>query len=48
MHIVHLAVGVDVVTSVVMDVVDLNLATLKGLWENYREWCEDGGLSDVS
>ena len=52
MHITHLALGVDALSSVMLDVVDhptLVAETTKQkkldvLWENYREWCEGGRL----
>jgi predicted RNase H-like nuclease len=52
MHITHLALGVDTLSSVMLDVVDhptLVAGTTKQrkldvLWENYREWCEGGRL----
>lgn len=43
MHIVHLAVAVDAISSVLMDLVELGHTTLKSLWDNYRQWCDDGG-----
>lgn len=43
MHIVHLAVAIDAISSVLIDLVDLGLTSLKALWENYWQWCEDGG-----
>ena len=50
MHIVHLALGVDALASVIMDLVDHPTLVggnnksqkLDALWENYREWCESG------
>ena len=47
MHIVHLALAVDVLSSVLMDMVELGLATLKSLWENYKHWCDDGGSRQI-
>ena len=43
MHIVHLAVGVDALTAIIMDLVDLGFS-LDDLWSNYRAWCEDAGF----
>jgi hypothetical protein len=49
MHIVHLALGVDCMSSVLLDLTDdgMNLIAgptraqrLKHVWDSYREWCE--------
>ena len=49
MHIVHLALGVDCMSSILLDLTDdgMNLIAgtnrdqrLKHVWDSYREWCE--------
>ena len=48
MHIVHLAVGMDAVASLLLDLVDFpglidggtRDQRLAKLWENYKEWCD--------
>lgn len=49
MHIVHLAVGPDLVCSVLLDLSDpepglTREAKLTGLWGSYNDWCEAGRL----
>ncbi|CAL1165341.1 unnamed protein product [Cladocopium goreaui] len=54
MHIVHLALGVDAVASVLIDMCDYpNLIEgftrddkLSTLYANYREWCEATSVAD--
>lgn len=48
MHIVHLALAVDAITSILIDLVQIPDLILGGtrdqrlgmLWNNYQEWCE--------
>ena len=49
MHIVHLALGVDCMSSILLDLTDdgMNLIAgtnrdqrLKHVWDSYRDWCE--------
>ena len=49
MHIVHLALAMDSMSSVLLDLMDDGVGVIDGstrdrrllhLWENYREWCE--------
>lgn len=47
MHIVHLAVGPDLVCAVLLDLSDpepglTREAKLTGLWGSYNDWCEAG------
>lgn len=51
MHIVHLACGMDVLTSVLLDLTDDGANLIHGnsrdrrlqeLWLSYRDWCEGG------
>ena len=51
MHIVHLACGMDVLTSVLLDLTDDGANLIHGnsrdkrlqeLWLSHREWCEGG------
>lgn len=54
MHIVHLALGTDMITSLLMDWSDDRTyvsgtsrdARLENLWSNYRSWCEEQGIGD--
>jgi len=54
MHIVHLALAPDTITSLLMDWTDdqvyINESSrekrLAKLWESYREWCESAGVTD--
>ena len=49
MHIVHLALAMDSISSVLLDLSDPDAAIIAGgtrdarlnhLWESYRDWCE--------
>lgn len=54
MHIVHLALGTDLITSLLMDWTDNQTycsgpsrdARLAVLWNNYRIWCEDQRIGE--
>ena len=54
MHVVHLALGTDMITSLLMDWSDDRTyvsgtsrdARLENLWSNYRSWCEEQGIGD--
>ncbi len=56
MHIVHLALGVDAVGSVLMDIIDHPSGLVEGqsrdqklatLWENYKTWAEASSPSNL-
>ena len=53
MHIVHLALAMDSMSSVLLDLTDDDACIIDGntrdrrlqhLWENYRDWCETSRL----
>ena len=54
MHIVHLALGTDLITSLLMDWTDDRTyvsgtsrdARLEALWNNYRSWCQEQGIGE--
>ena len=54
MHIVHLALGPDVITSCLLDWTDPpgyvegsnREKRLESLWVSYRNWCETGGIGE--
>lgn len=48
MHIIHLAVAVDSISSVLLDLSEptpgnTRDALLAGLWESYKQWCDSEG-----
>lgn len=55
MHITHLALAVDALSSVILDLCDLQGMIagdtldkrLETLWDNYRGWCEAGRVSST-
>ena len=56
MHIVHLALATDSMSSVLLDLTDDDAGVIEGatrdrrllhLWENYREWSEASRLLDL-
>ena len=55
MHVVHLALGPDVITSCLLDWSDTTSGHVAGnsrekkletLWTSYRTWCESGNISE--